>query len=296
MRKFEFWTVAYRQRQNQGTLLDDLQTPFSLVKNTWRYWAADPHLVEYDGTTYLFAELYDRVLRRGVIGYCELSGNGATAWRVALRAPYHLSYPHILRRDDTFYMIPESYLANEISVFRAMHFPDRWEKAAVLRKDFCAVDSTVFSDRGQSYLMTLQFQEDTERLLLFPFKDGALCGQGLVVAINDCNVRPAGHFFRWNGKRIRPGQDCSSSYGCALNFYEVTEVSSEAFSETLYKKIQPSDIRSNLKKKPEGIHTYNMSASYEVIDLKGYEADWLFYIMRPVWWLWRRIKRLFKKQ
>ena len=144
--------------------------------------------------------------------------------------------------------------------------------------------------------MTLQFQEDTERLLLFPFKDGALCGQGLVVAKNDSNVRPAGHFFRWNGKRIRPGQDCSSSYGCALNFYEVTEVSSEAFSETLYKKIQPSDIRSNLKKKPEGIHTYNMSASYEVIDLKGYEADWLFYIMRPVWWLRRRIKRLFKKQ
>ena len=294
MRKFEFWTVAYRPRQNQATLLDDLQTPFSVVKNTWRYWAADPHLVEHNGTTYLFAELYDRVLRRGVIGYCELSGNGATAWPVALRMPYHLSYPHILRIGDAFYMIPESYVANEISVFRAVHFSDRWEKATVLRENICAVDSTVFFDHEQAYLMTLQFQGDAERLLLFPVKDRTLCGQGLVVAENDCNVRPAGHFFQWNGKRIRPGQDCSNSYGCALNLYEVTDISSEGYSETLYKKVHPSDIRSNLKKEPEGIHTYNMSASYEVVDLKGYETDWLFYIMRPVWWLWRRVKRILK--
>lgn len=51
MHQFEYWTVAYRHRRNQETLLDDTETPFSIVKNTWRYWAADPHIVEYESTT-----------------------------------------------------------------------------------------------------------------------------------------------------------------------------------------------------------------------------------------------------
>lgn len=292
MHQFEYWTVAYRHRRNQETLLDDTETPFSIVKNTWRYWAADPHIVEYESTTYLFAELYDRLLRRGVIGYCEIGSNGATPWRIALQMPYHLSYPHILRRGSDFYMIPESYVANEISVFHAKHFPDQWEKIATLQADFCAVDSTVFVNHGNDYLMTLQLSENGDRLLLFPIDGDGLHGQGLLAAENDCNVRPAGQCFSWKGKTVRPGQDCSKSYGCALNFYEITSISSTEFAEKLIKKIDPAEIHSDLIKTPEGIHTYNLSDTYEVIDLKGYETDWLFYLTRPVWWLWRRVKRV----
>lgn len=295
MHRFEYWTVAYRPRHNQETLLDNVRTPFSVINNTWRYWAADPHIIEYKGKTYLFAELYDRVLRRGVIGFCEISDSGVTPWRVALRMPYHLSYPHIVRRGDDFYMIPESYVANEVSVFHAKRFPDEWEKIDTLKANFCAVDSTVITNHGSTYLLTLQFLEDSERLLLFPLTDDGLSEQGVLAAENDCNVRPAGHSFFWQETLVRPGQDCSSSYGCALNFYEITVISSAEYREKLIRKILPAEIHSDLKKQPEGIHTYNLSDTYEVIDLKGYETDWLFYLMRPVWWLWRQLKRVFGK-
>ena len=52
MHQFEYWTIAYRHRHNQETLLDDTEAPFSIVKNTWRYWAADPHIVEHEGTIF----------------------------------------------------------------------------------------------------------------------------------------------------------------------------------------------------------------------------------------------------
>ena len=64
MRKFENWTVAYRRRNGNATLLEDIVSPFVCIPNTWRYWCADPHIFEENGKTYIFAELYDRVLRR----------------------------------------------------------------------------------------------------------------------------------------------------------------------------------------------------------------------------------------
>lgn len=76
MRKLEFWTIAYRIRLHGQTILDDMDSPFTAIPNVWRYYRADPFLFERDGRTFLFAEMYDRLLRRGVIGCCELGKEG----------------------------------------------------------------------------------------------------------------------------------------------------------------------------------------------------------------------------
>lgn len=102
MKKFEFWTIAYRKR-GAKLLLEDSTAAFHIIKNTWRYWCADPHLFENEGRTYVFAELYDRVLRRGVIGCCEITDNGYTPWKIVLKMPWHLSYPHIFKKDGDIY-------------------------------------------------------------------------------------------------------------------------------------------------------------------------------------------------
>ena len=291
MRKFENWTVAYRQRKKCGTLLDDIGNPFICIRNTWRYWCADPHLFVYNQTTYIFAELYDRVLRRGVIGYCTLAENGPSPWKVALNMPFHLSYPHIMQKGNDVYMVPESYVANEIAVYRAVSFPDRWEKVYILKSDYCAVDTTFFSDDSHTYAFTFRFIDDTERLMLYSVDDRGFSDNGICVSDGDSQMRPAGHLFRSDGALYRPAQDCTESYGCALNLYKIE--SSEPYKEILEKKITPDMINSDLGRKAEGIHTYNMSDEFEVIDLKGYETDIWFYVMRPVWFIWRRVKRIF---
>ena len=295
MKKFERWTVAYRPRTNGDTLLNNTSAAFSVIRNSWRYWAGDPHLLEFDGKTYVFAEVYDRILRRGLIGYSIIDDNGASAWKIALSMPHHLSYPHLIEHSGSVYMIPESYVANEIAVYRAVSFPDKWEKVKVLKSDYCAVDSTLLQRGDENYLLTLRFDGDDEKLMLYAFRDSELSEKGYCAAINDPNKRPAGHFFTFDGGLYRPAQDCTESYGCALNFYRVTKADNENYDEELIKKIFPADLQTDLGVTSDGLHTYNMNEKYEVIDLKEYETDPLFYIMRPIWFIWRRIKRLFKR-
>ncbi|WP_143382750.1 glucosamine inositolphosphorylceramide transferase family protein [Flavonifractor sp. An52] len=294
MNKFEYWTVAYRKRNEGNTLVEDRDTPFLTIKNSWRYWYADPHLIERDGKTWVFAEQYDRVCRRGKIACCELTEGGATSWRTVLNLPFHLSYPHLLEIGTEVYMIPESYVANEIALYRAESFPDKWSKVCVVKEAFCGVDSTVFEADGRKWIITLQFLEEKERLMLFPFENNKIVGEGYCVAEQDAQKRPAGNLFTHDHSLLRPAQDCTESYGCALNFYKILCVAGERYSETLFMKVKPEDIRSDFRKTAKGIHTYNFNSIFEVIDLKQYEADWLFYIMRPIWFLWRRFKKLWK--
>lgn len=289
--RFENWTIAYRKRLQSETLLDNTERPFRIIPNNWRYWAADPHLITVDDTTWLFAELYDRLLRRGVIGCRVLSEQPAGKWNIVLKMPYHLSYPHFLPSDDGICMIPESYVADEIAVFHATRYPDKWEKRRVLHTGGEPVDSTVFRYDDRTWMLSLL---ENRRLMLYSLTDQGLT-EICCVAGNDSNNRPAGNLFNWKDKLIRPAQDCTQGYGCGLNLYEVTAVGNNGYSEKLLKKISPAQIHSNLGRTAEGIHTYNMNDEYEVIDLKGHELDPLFYIMRPVWFLWRRIRKVLGK-
>lgn len=295
MKKVEEWTIAYRHRQGDQLLIDDRESPFKTIPNTWRYWCADPHLLEWDGDTYVFAELYDRVLRRGVIGCCQITDDGPTPWKVVLKTPSHLSYPHTFLSNGTVYMIPESYTAAEIAVYKAVSFPDKWEKVHTLASGYTAVDTTLFSVDGASWLMTLRFDEAHTYLEVHRLEKDRPLSSPLVAKLDDADSRPAGNLFRYGGKLIRPAQDCNGSYGKALNFYHVTNVSSDRYEETLLAKIGPEHIRSDLGGIPQGIHTYNVSDGYEIIDLKEYKIDLWAYLTRPVWFLWRRIKNLFRR-
>lgn len=294
MKKFEFWTIAYRKR-GAKLLLEDSTAAFHIIENTWRYWCADPHLFENEGRTYVFAELYDRVLRRGVIGCCEITDSGYTPWKVILKMPWHLSYPHIFKKDGEIYMIPESYVGNEIALYKATNFPEKWEKVKTLKKDYVAVDSTLFTYKGKMWLQTLQFEKDHELFRLFAVKEDRLSDTSFQIAKDDANKRPAGKLFWYSGKFYRPAQDCTDNYGCALNFYEVTKADNDAYEETLVVKILPTEIRSDFSGVPQGIHTYNLSDKYEIIDLKSYETDWLYPIMRIFWFIYRKLKGAFNR-
>ena len=292
MKRFEEWTIAYRKREENTFLIDDHKREFSIVKNTWRYWCADPHLFELNDVTYLFAELYDRVLRRGVIGCCEITDEGCSPWKVVLKMPWHLSYPHVFTYDNKVFMIPESYVGEEIALFEAEIFPTKWKKVRTLKSNCVAVDSTLFVAGQKQWLQTLEFQEGHEIFNIYAVEKDYLDKKAFQIAVDDVNKRPAGKLFYYKNKLIRPAQDCTKSYGCALNFFEVLNVSNESYEEKLFAKVFPDEIQSDFCGVPQGIHTYNLSDKYEVIDLKSYEIDWLFYIMRPLRFIGRKIKRL----
>lgn len=297
MKKFEEWTVAYRKKNEDRLLIDKYgcSMPFMIIKNTWRYWAADPFIFEYNNKTYLFAELYDRICRRGKIGYCEISEGSYTAWRIVLNMPWHLSYPYIFKYDNDIYMIPESYAGNEIAVYKAITFPDTWKRVYIICKNCVAVDSTLYMTKDRTWMTTLQFDDNEPKLLLYSFEQDGSIKNTYVICKNNNDIRPAGKFFEHDNKIIRPAQDCSESYGYAINFYHVTKLNDSDYEEKLICKVLPEIIQSDFHTVPKGIHTYNMSSNYEVIDLKEYRYDMFFYIMRPIWFTLRLCKRFFRR-
>ena len=271
LRKNEKWTIAYRKRAPGKTLLDDTQSVFTPVPNTWRYWRADPFLFERDGKTYLFAELFDRIKGRGVLGCCELSSHPAPKWEIIIEEPHHLSYPFLFQRSDGIYLIPESFESGKLTLYRAIRFPDKWERVRNLA-DMVAVDSTIVDTASGSYLITVRIENGDAELAVMDLNSQLEPKNVRVVSEKgNPNVRPAGNLFSLQDRLIRPAQDCTRSYGYGLNFYHVSALDQVHYCEELICKVLPEDVHVRGIRKLHGIHTYNFTDRYEVIDFKVYE-------------------------
>lgn len=271
MRKNEKWTIAYRKKAEGKTLLDSLSGTFIPLANTWRYWRADPFLFEKDGKTYLFAELFDRVKGRGVLGCCELTDTGAKKWKVIIEEPFHLSYPFIFQRGDEIYLIPEAFKSGKIMLYKAVCFPHKWTKVRDLA-DMVAVDSTMVDTADGSYMITVRIANEVSELVVMRLNEQMeMKDLRIVSQKEDPNVRPAGKVFTWKDQLIRPAQDCAKSYGYGLNLMRISALDEIRYAEELVRKILPEEITIRGIRMPQGIHTYNFTDRYEVIDFKEYE-------------------------
>ena len=67
MRKHECWTIAYRKRElDESGGIFNSRSAFTTIKNTWRYWCADPHLYESGGGVHISLLNFTTVYSDGV--------------------------------------------------------------------------------------------------------------------------------------------------------------------------------------------------------------------------------------
>ena len=84
------------------------------------HFAADPFGVERGGVLHLFFEDYDQKTGRGSIAYRSIDPSGtATEVETVLDPGVHASYPFIVERDGTTFMIPETSAAGELVLYEA---------------------------------------------------------------------------------------------------------------------------------------------------------------------------------
>ena len=264
------YAIAFRQRNGKALYEDEGSGDgFILIKNTFRYWMADPFLIKHNGINYLFAELYDKKHSKGVIGYAKLKGNRCGRFHICLSEKYHLSYPCVFCRDSSIYMIPETADNKEAALYEASDFPKKWKKVKVICGQAC-VDTTPFSYQNENYYFTTVVNEHSsdDNLFLINEKNGE-CKP--LLKDNLC-LRSAGNV-------IRPSQD-DTVYGDAVIFNRVNVFSVNGYEEIPYKKVLSPDsetngenvcvaLLNNTKKiQFNGLHTYNINDDYEVIDLR----------------------------
>lgn len=268
--KISYYKVAYREKK-VGTILCDTTTPFHAIKNTWRYWAADPFVFEYNGDTYIFAELYDYLRRRGTIGYCKIARDGKTTrWKSIISEKYHMSYPYICVHDHDIYIIPETMFGGTVDIYKAVKFPDKWEKINSFISDQHLVDTTFIKNNDTFYAVSCDMDGSiNQKLRIFEVTDTGNFIESMHGPVVDdiSTARPAGKFFTINDRVIRVSQDCKEDYGMKINFLEVQSDFKSFYIEKVIKKIGSGDIKVCDIPNPLRIHTYNANDQYEVIDV-----------------------------
>jgi len=233
-----------------------------------RYWA-DPFVYTRGGRTFCFVEDLDHRTNRGHITALEVIGTRLVEIGVALREPFHLSFPFVFEHQGELYMCPETSAAGEIRLYRCREFPLRWELAQVLMQGVSAADPLLFEKGGRWWLLANIDEAATgdhcSELYLFS-ADSPLSTRWaphpqnplLVDSIGGRN----GGLIVDGEKRYRIGQ-CQGfdRYGESLRVYEIKELSPERYAEELVGEIKP-DFRRGLR----GTHHLSTDGTTTVVD------------------------------
>lgn len=283
----EEWNIAIRAISDKRLYHDEgTAAPFYVIPNTFRYWCADPFIISVGETDYLFFEMFDRFRGRGVIGYRTIDENGKIGkMRQAYETDNHLSFPFVFEHGGDYYMMPESSYDKNLTLLKAKHFPDEWEVVKTWFSGDKVCDSVIFENKGKVYLLTqpIEYPYTHAKLNMYVLNDESWLAYDNNPIVNDSSCgRMAGAIIKDSGYLIRPGQDCKT-YGDAINFSKIDEIGNGSYFEHNYMRVTSDKITlNNSSKVIRGIHTYNASKRYEVVDTKVENKVKLGYIFSLV--------------
>jgi hypothetical protein len=245
---------------------------------------ADPFGVVRDGTIQICCEYFRYRGETGEI-HCLQYANGGFSRRLerALALPVHGSYPFLIDHGGEIYCVPETSQANEVALFKAVDFPRRWSKIAVLVTKFAGVDPTVFRHGGRWWLTcTERGREADTSLWMWHASD--LHGPWTPhvrnpVKIDVRSARPGGRPFVVEGQLYRPAQDCSRRYGWRISLQRVTRLTPSEFEEEPVTVLAPSPDSPF----PMGRHT--LTPIDDIVLIDGHRTVF-------VWAAWRSFVRI----
>ena len=266
------WRVGWRFVEPGG----DVWTRRNLSGVRWNvlpdpvdHFYADPFPLHWKGKDYLFFEDLDHKTGKGVIAVVAFDEAGRPGPTMpVIEEPWHLSYPFLIERDGELFMIPESSNNREIVLYRAVDFPLKWERHAVLVAGVEAADATIVDHDGLLY-MTAVVREGvnsgySDMLSIWWAKD--LLGpwhahEQNPVLVDDRTARPAGNFVKRDGSLYRPAQDCRRAYGAGVSLMKVTQLDREGFAQT-----SEGIISGGGPWPGKRLHTLNYNGRLEAID------------------------------
>ena len=261
----------------------------------WRY-LADPFGLVRGDALHVFVEAFDYRVKRATIERHEF-GLVDMAWRghaTVLDKPFHLSFPQVFEHEGETWMVPESFQAGEIALYRATDDSlDHWECDCALLRGLPGADASLIEHAGRWWMFyTLVGAGARDQRELHIAHAPALAGPwaplaGNPVRVNREGARPAGRpFVARDGVLTLPVQDSSTGYGGAtrlLRFPVLTpeRVVIEAGTERL-----TGDLVSDSH--TAGLHTLSGCGAFTLIDVKRIDRS------RGKQWLdlKRRVRRL----
>ena len=266
----DHWSVRWRRCGTDagvGHALDWPDADYRLLPDDGRRYYADPFLFRHGGEDFLFVEELPYATGKGVVSVARVSGETVTPFQTVLEGDVHMSYPQVFEDGGQVWMIPETFGARTVELWRAVEFPGRWEREAVLLDGVDASDATILRHDGLYWLFAALSPLGTSpRDMLGIFVAPSLRGPWRAHPANPVEIdvrtaRPGGSFYRRGEDLMRVAQNGSGGYGAGLSLCRVDRLDSETFSQTLV---------AQLGARPDwgcdGVHTLNALGGIEVID------------------------------
>jgi hypothetical protein len=207
---------------------------------------ADPACcIDDNGGLSIFAEYLAYRAQRGEIWHAHLPAGGppATArFLPLLRGPFHLSYPAPFGDDKGgLWLAAESWQSGAVPVWHRTG--NNLVPAAPWLPGRQPVDPTILYHNSRWYLFCT-FHDDAPDARLHVFHAERLDGQWVPLPDNPvrCGLfgsRPAGPIFAAGEHLIRPGQDCSVTYGGGVVLHRVSRLDPQGFQEEVVRRLAP---------------------------------------------------------
>lgn len=262
--RHEEWNIGVISGPIETVLHDSLPPPLWLPKAKKGTILADPFPIAWNGKVYVLCET---LKTKGSIAFIDITDPTKPSLpQVVIELPHHISYPYVVQHNAQVYCIPETSEAGEVYLYRAVDFPHKWTRDAVLIRDFAAVDNTIFRHEGRWWLICTARGQDHN---LFAWYSDDISGPwtphaGNPVKTDIRSARPAGTPFVHSGQLYRPAQDCSTTYGQRVVINRVQRLTPAEFKEEQVKVIEPF----RHSRYPDGLHTVSAAGNIILCDGK----------------------------
>lgn len=282
------WEIAYRSISQKEPIANNHDTySYKVMVLPKGFWGADPFLYEKNGEAYIFFEYTDLKKYKSVLAVKRISPTIGDV-HVIFEFDVHTSYPCIFEYNDCLYIIPETAGNSTLQLLKCKDWPYKWEKVSDLATNFKCVDTTPFFTGDKIQLFTYYRAELGFNLYNCKLDLNTLKIEAPQVLMNykQNTGRPGGHFIDINGKRIRVVQPATRFYGEQIDFYNV-KFDGVNYREEKISEFLPEQIKTDKKLNIVGVHTYNRSEHFEVVDLR---IDYKFDFFRPI----KRVFQIFE--
>lgn len=265
LKSFEY-KIGIRKIDNGLLLYEDktVLRDFVFIKNSFLYWMADPFIIEFNNECFLFVEIGNRISGKGFLAFGKISEGKEIKIKTISTEGFHMSFPNPYNIDNQLYILPETKKDKSLFFYEFDFKNQIIRKKKEIAHNVSFVDSVIYNN----YLFCYENEMDINKLLIFNINSSFdLISKMCEKADLGNKLRPAGKIFEHKNIIIFPTQDCSKIYGGGLVFNKI-KFEDENFKNEIISTITPKDVCYYTNKSVIGIHTYNKTSKYEVIDIR----------------------------
>jgi hypothetical protein len=243
---------------------------------------ADPFLIKEGPTWNLFFEVYNNDTHQGDLAVATSKNTWVWTYeKIILDEPFHLSYPYVFKADDEYYLIPESFEANSIRLYKADQFPTQWSYIKTLVEGRDYVDNSIVYYNGRWWLFSSVTSNDTLYLhyadeLTGPWREHP---QSPIVTGDVHKSRPSGRLLVYENKLYRFTMDINPPVGThQVMAYEITVITPESYSERLAQEapvVMPSGSGWNGQAMHQ-LDLVQMDPASWIASVDGFGTYWIF--------------------